>query len=117
MWVFPFADSAPTVLLNYRTDDVDAEFPRHPPAVRAAFGPEPTGRISASLRPVEAADDSCSIGRAGASGYLAPRAGRALGDAAWCVTLYAGMGASTALAGADLLGTMLDRHPADRPAR
>ncbi|MEU6782183.1 FAD-dependent monooxygenase [Nonomuraea angiospora] len=34
-----------------------------------------------------------------------------VGDAAWCVTLYAGMGASSGMAGADLLGTMPARHP------
>ena len=39
-----------------------------------------------------------------------------VGDAAWCLTLYSGMGASTALAGADLLGTMLEHHPHDVPA-
>ncbi|MFE1589282.1 hypothetical protein [Streptomyces sp. NPDC059402] len=33
-----------------------------------------------------------------------------LGDAAWCLTLYSGMGASTAMAGADLLGTLLQRN-------
>ncbi|MFC4071962.1 hypothetical protein [Actinoplanes subglobosus] len=32
------------------------------------------------------------------------------GDAAWCLTLYSGMGASTGMAGADLLGTMIERH-------
>lgn len=36
-----------------------------------------------------------------------------LGDAAWCVTLFAGFGSSLAVAGADLLGTMLERHPGD----
>lgn len=36
-----------------------------------------------------------------------------LGDAAWCVTLFAGFGSSLAVAGADLLGTALDRHPGD----
>lgn len=39
-----------------------------------------------------------------------------LGDAAWCVTLFAGFGSSLAVAGADLLGTALDRHPGDIPA-
>jgi len=38
-----------------------------------------------------------------------------VGDAAWCLTLYSGMGASAGLAGADLLGTMLERHPHDVP--
>jgi 2-polyprenyl-6-methoxyphenol hydroxylase-like FAD-dependent oxidoreductase len=34
-----------------------------------------------------------------------------LGDAAWCLTLFAGAGASLALTGADLLGAALARHP------
>ncbi|MDT0529283.1 FAD-dependent oxidoreductase [Micromonospora sp. DSM 115977] len=33
-----------------------------------------------------------------------------LGDAAWCVTLFAGHGATLALAGADQLGAALQRH-------
>lgn len=33
-----------------------------------------------------------------------------LGDAAWCVTLFAGYGAGLALAGADELGAALERH-------
>ena len=36
-----------------------------------------------------------------------------LGDAAWCPTLYSGMGATSALAGADALGLMLAKHPDD----
>ena len=36
-----------------------------------------------------------------------------VGDSAWCVTLFAGMGVSAGLAGADLLGTMLERHAGD----
>ncbi|MFG3644692.1 FAD-dependent oxidoreductase [Micromonospora sp. NPDC047762] len=39
-----------------------------------------------------------------------------LGDAAWCVTLFAGHGAALALAGADHLGTALRRHADDLPA-
>ena len=39
-----------------------------------------------------------------------------LGDAAWCVTLFAGHGAALALAGADQLGTALRRHGDDIPA-
>ena len=33
-----------------------------------------------------------------------------LGDAAWCVTLFAGYGSSLAVAGADALGAALERH-------
>ena len=36
-----------------------------------------------------------------------------LGDAAWCPTLYSGMGATSGLAGADALDIMLARHPGD----
>jgi 2-polyprenyl-6-methoxyphenol hydroxylase-like FAD-dependent oxidoreductase len=39
-----------------------------------------------------------------------------LGDAAWCVTLFAGYGSSLAVGGAELLGTALQRHPDDVPA-
>ncbi|WP_229070034.1 FAD-dependent oxidoreductase [Actinoplanes sp. DH11] len=39
-----------------------------------------------------------------------------LGDAAWCVTLFAGHGAGLALAGADRLGEALSRHGDDVPA-
>ncbi|WP_326829732.1 FAD-dependent monooxygenase [Streptosporangium sp. NBC_01810] len=36
-----------------------------------------------------------------------------LGDAAWCVTLFAGYGSALAVGGADLLGTALADHPGD----
>jgi 2-polyprenyl-6-methoxyphenol hydroxylase-like FAD-dependent oxidoreductase len=36
-----------------------------------------------------------------------------LGDAAWCVTLFAGFGSSLAVAAADQLGAALERHPGD----
>ncbi|MCK2220268.1 FAD-dependent monooxygenase [Actinomadura sp. ATCC 31491] len=39
-----------------------------------------------------------------------------LGDAAWCVTLFAGYGSSLAVGGAALLGDALDRSPGDVPA-
>ncbi|ADD44418.1 monooxygenase FAD-binding protein [Stackebrandtia nassauensis DSM 44728] len=39
-----------------------------------------------------------------------------LGDAAWCVTLFAGYGSSLAVGGADLLGSAIERHPGDIPA-
>ncbi|MEU3164729.1 FAD-dependent monooxygenase [Streptosporangium sp. NPDC006930] len=39
-----------------------------------------------------------------------------LGDAAWCVTLFAGYGSALAVGGADRLGTELAAHPGDVPA-
>ncbi|ADJ47424.1 FAD-dependent oxidoreductase [Amycolatopsis mediterranei S699] len=118
MWLFPFDGSPQTVLLNYHTDDVDAEF-RQPPVqrVRAAFGPEPTGRtLGEVLDALETAEDVLfdSVEQV----HMDSRhRGRVVlvGDSAWCVTLYAGMGVSMGMSGADLLGTILERHPGDVP--
>ncbi|MEU1726198.1 FAD-dependent monooxygenase [Nonomuraea sp. NPDC005692] len=114
MWVFPFKDRPPTVLLSYHTDDVNAEFNR-PMAerVREAFGPEPAGpALGAALDALESAGQVLfdSVEQVRMDRWHRGRV-VLVGDAAWCVTLYAGMGASSGMAGADLLGTMLDRHP------
>ncbi|MFH9089716.1 FAD-dependent monooxygenase [Streptomyces sp. NPDC017673] len=113
VWTFPFADHLPTVLFNYRTDDEDAQF-RNPPieSLRRAFGPEPTGPVLEHLfQQFEQADDYLfdSVHQVEMSSWHTDRV-VLLGDAAWCLTLYSGMGASTALAGADLLGTLLQRN-------
>ncbi|GAB3209608.1 FAD-dependent monooxygenase [Marinactinospora thermotolerans] len=115
-WTFAFGDHAPGLLFSWRTGDVDAEFAR--PAVesvRAAFGPEPPGPILGQLmEELEQADDFLfdSVHQVRMRQWHHGRV-VLLGDAAWCLTLYSGMGASTAMAGAELLGTMLDRHPDD----
>lgn len=116
MWVFAFEDHDPTILLSYRTDDVDAEFTA-PPAerVRAAFGPQPPGStLGAVLDELERTDAPLfdSVEQVRLDTWHRGRV-VLLGDSAWCVTLYAGMGVSSGLAGADLLGTMLERHPGD----
>ncbi|MDX2606719.1 FAD-dependent monooxygenase [Streptomyces caniscabiei] len=118
VWVFPFADLTPSVLFFYRTDDVDAEFTR--PAIdslRAAYGPEPTGpTLGWLLDQFEKAPDHLfdSAEQVHLDHWHRGRV-VLVGDAAWCLTVYSAMGASTGLAGADLLGTMLERHPHDVP--
>ncbi|MGW0706223.1 FAD-dependent monooxygenase [Streptomyces sp. NPDC002643] len=117
-WVFAFADRPPTVLFTYRTDDVDGEFTR--PAIdslRAVFGPEPTGStLGWLLDRFEQAPDHL-FDTAEQVRLDTWHRGRVVlvGDSAWCLTLYSGMGASSGLAGADMLGTMLERYPADVP--
>jgi 2-polyprenyl-6-methoxyphenol hydroxylase-like FAD-dependent oxidoreductase len=119
VWVFSFGDRPPTVLFSYRTDDVDAEFTR--PAiesVRTAYGPEATGStLGWLLDQFEKSPDYLfdSVEQVRLDHWHRGRV-VLVGDAAWCLTLYSGMGASTGLAGADLLGTMLERHPDDVPA-
>lgn len=112
VWTFPFTDHQPGVLFNYRTDDEDAQF-RRPPieSLRRAFGPEPTGPVLEHLlQQFEQADDHLfdSVHQVEMPTWHTDRV-VLLGDSAWCLTLYSGMGASTALAGADLLGTLLQR--------
>ncbi|TYB56131.1 FAD-dependent oxidoreductase [Nonomuraea sp. PA05] len=117
--VFPFGDGPPTVLFSYRTDDVDAEFTK-PPAqrIREVYGPEPLGALmEAAVQVLESGGeylfDSVEQSRLDAWHH-----GRVvlIGDAAWCVTLYAGMGATSGIAAADLLGIMLQRHPGNLQA-
>ncbi|PRY57166.1 FAD-dependent monooxygenase [Glycomyces artemisiae] len=118
-WMFPFKDHPPSLLFSYRTQNVDAEFSRAPiESIRAAFGPQPPGPILEELfSRFESADEFLfdSVNQ-----VRMPRwhDGRVVlvGDAAWCVTLYAGMGASSGIAGGELLGTMLERHVGDVPA-
>ncbi|GAA1677116.1 FAD-dependent oxidoreductase [Mycolicibacterium murale] len=116
MWVFAFADHNPTIMISYRTDDVDAEFTRPAPErIREVFSDRPLGTtLSDVLDALDHADnvlfDSAEQVRA-----QSWHRGRVVlvGDSAWCVTLYAGMGVSAGLIGADLLGEVLERHPGD----
>ncbi|MFI6478325.1 FAD-dependent monooxygenase [Nonomuraea sp. NPDC050663] len=117
--VFPFRDHPPSLLFSYRTRDLDAEF-RRPPidSIRAAFGPQPPGPLLEHLfSRFEQAPEHLfdSVNQVKMPSWHHGRV-VLIGDAAWCVTLYAGMGASSGIAGAELLGTMLRRHPGDLPA-
>ncbi|WP_346281179.1 FAD-dependent monooxygenase [Pseudonocardia sp.] len=116
MWVFSFAGRLPTVLLTHRTTDVDVEVRRTPAeGFRAAFGPEPTGKILGQvLTELENADQVVfdSVEQVRMDHWHNGRV-VLVGDSAWCVTLYSGMGVSAGLAGAELLGTMLQRHSND----
>lgn len=116
MWLFPFRDVPQTVLLNYHTDDVDAEFTR-PPAerVRQAFGAEPAGRVLGEVLDTLDTTKDLLFDSVEQTRMDRWHRGRVVlvGDSAWCVSLYAGMGVSMGFSGADLLGTMLARHPGD----
>ncbi|SDL29990.1 FAD binding domain-containing protein [Nocardioides sp. YR527] len=114
VWVFGFADHTPTVMFSYRTDDENAQFQGAPiDRLRDAFGPEEAGPILENLfDQFDAAEDSLfdSVHQVVMPTWHTDRV-VLVGDAAWCLTLYSGMGASTGIAGADLLGTTLARNP------
>ncbi|MBE1490646.1 2-polyprenyl-6-methoxyphenol hydroxylase-like FAD-dependent oxidoreductase [Plantactinospora soyae] len=114
-WTFPMVgESAPSIMFSYRTKNIDAEFRRSPAeSLRRAFGRTSLGPVLGHmLHEYERAD---TVLFDSADEVVMPRwhNGRVvlLGDAAACPTLFVGMGVSSALAGADLLGTMLEQHP------
>jgi 2-polyprenyl-6-methoxyphenol hydroxylase-like FAD-dependent oxidoreductase len=114
-WVFGFADRAPTALLTYRTADVSEQF---------------TGDRVERLRSVYSGMDDPvvryvldELGRApellfdSVHQVRMPRwsTGRVVlvGDAAWCLNLYSGMGATSALRGGAELGRAMRDAPDD----
>jgi 2-polyprenyl-6-methoxyphenol hydroxylase-like FAD-dependent oxidoreductase len=107
-----------SAFFTYRCAEPSRELDRGPvDALDAAFGdlaagvPEAIGHLRAD--PSVAYFDGVSQVdmRRWSTGRVA-----LLGDAAWCVTLFAGHGAALALAGADQLGIALDRYGHDVPA-
>jgi 2-polyprenyl-6-methoxyphenol hydroxylase-like FAD-dependent oxidoreductase len=119
MYMFPLVGLTPRALLAYRTADVDAEF-REPPAqrLREVFSSGPTdrelGHVLSELDNVKDANNVLfdSLEQVRMNRWHAGRV-VLVGDSAWSMTLLAGMGVSTGLAGAELLGTLLQRFPDD----
>ena len=107
-----------SAFFTYRIEDADAEVARGPvEALVAAFG-DLGGGVPDALD--QLADNPAGAYFDTVSQVVMDRwsRGRAvlLGDAAWCVTVFAGFGAASALAGADRLGTALQDHDTDIPA-
>ncbi|MCX5121669.1 FAD-dependent oxidoreductase [Micromonospora sp. NBC_00362] len=107
-----------SAFFTYRSAEPAADLGRGPvDALRAAFG-DLSGGVPDAIDHLEA--DPASAYFDAVSQVVMPRwsSGRVvlLGDAAWCVTLFAGHGAALALAGADQLGAALRRHAANLPA-
>lgn len=116
--VFSFEDHAPTVLFSYKTQDVDADRARAKEIgvaarLREVYGPQPLGdMVEAALRHLENTDEFLfdSVEQAHVDHWHHGNV-MLLGDAAWCPTLYSGMGATSSLSGADVLRAMLQKHP------
>ncbi|GAB4101865.1 FAD-dependent monooxygenase [Micromonospora taraxaci] len=107
-----------SAFFTYRCADPARELERGPvDALRATFG-DLAGGAPEAIRHLQTDPAGAYFDRV--SQVDSPRwsAGRTvlLGDAAWCVTLFAGHGAALALAGADQLGTALRRHGDDVPS-
>ncbi|MFD6568436.1 FAD-dependent oxidoreductase [Micromonospora profundi] len=107
-----------SAFFTYRCADPGVDLRRGPvDALGAAFG-DLGGGVPEAIRHLEKDPDNAYFDAV--SQVVMPRwsTGRVvlLGDAAWCVTLFAGHGAALALAGADHLGAALRRHGDDLPA-
>lgn len=114
--VFPFDDRRSTVLFSYYAADPDAERKGRPAdQIRKVFGPEPLGPVlEDALRQMEASD--AVLWDIAEQVHLSTwHQGRVVlvGDSAWCPSLYSGMGASSGLAGANVLGRRLEKHGDD----
>lgn len=112
LWVFPYRDRPPTALFAYRVPDVAAELRRDPFVALSARYAGMGGPVPYALEGLRTAPeylfDSVQQVRMGRW-----HRGRVLllGDAAWCLTLYSGMGASTGMMGAAALGDALAAQP------
>ncbi|SUD49488.1 3-hydroxybenzoate 6-hydroxylase 1 [Nocardia otitidiscaviarum] len=107
-----------SAFFTYRSTDPAAEVARGPvDALTGAFV-DLGGGIAEALAQLEHASNSAYFDAV--RQVTLPRWSRGnvvlLGDAAWCVTVFAGYGAALALHGADRLGAAVAAHGTDTPA-
>lgn len=118
MWVFGFADRAPTVLLTYRTKDIQEQFIGSPIGrLRAAFSGMDDAAVGHALDSIQQAPDYVfdSVHQVKMPRWSKGRVAL-VGDAAWCLNLYSGMGASIGLPAGAQLGAAMRQHPGDLAA-
>ncbi|MFJ4655714.1 FAD-dependent oxidoreductase [Nocardia sp. NPDC088792] len=107
-----------SAFFTYRCPDPGAELALGAaPALTRAFG-DLGGGVADALHQLEADPATAYFDSVGQIVMDRWSHGRVvlLGDAAWCVTVFAGYGAALALDGADRLGTALAAHGDDIPA-
>jgi 2-polyprenyl-6-methoxyphenol hydroxylase-like FAD-dependent oxidoreductase len=117
LWVFPYRDRPPTALFAYRVPDVAAELRREPVAALSARYDGMGGPVPYALEALRHAPERLfdSVQQVRMRRWHRGRV-LLLGDAAWCLTLYSGMGASTGMMGAAALGDALTAQPRDLTA-
>ncbi|WP_406408619.1 FAD-dependent monooxygenase [Streptomyces halstedii] len=118
VWVFGLADRAPTALLTYCTKDIAAQFTGdRTERLRAVFDDMGHPAVRHVLDALSATSDYLfdSVHQVKVKRWST---GRVLltGDAAWCLNLFSGMGATAALRGGAELGRALRAHPDDLDA-
>lgn len=111
LWIFPLQDHTPTALFTYRTDDIDGQFKKPPvETLREVYrGMDETGIVDEALGDLEKAGKNYLFDSVHEVWMPKWYQGRVVlvGDAAWCLTLYSGVGASMGLKGGYELGEAL----------
>lgn len=113
LWVFPLEDHTPTALFTYRTDDIDAQFKDSPvETLRKVYtGMDQMNIISEALGDLEQSKDYLfdSVHTVKMKKWSKGRV-VLVGDAAWCLTLYSGMGATAGIKGGYELACALEKN-------
>jgi 2-polyprenyl-6-methoxyphenol hydroxylase-like FAD-dependent oxidoreductase len=118
VWVFGLADHAPTALLTYRTGDIQEQFSgSRVERLRAVFSGMDDPVVRHVLDSLDEAPDHLfdSVHQVKMPRWSTGRV-VLVGDAAWCMNLYSGMGATSSLRGGAALGAALAEHPDDLDA-
>lgn len=113
LWVFPLEDHTPTALFTYRTKDLDAQFKKSPvETLREVYaGMDNMGIIAEALDDLSQSKDYLfdSVHTVKMDKWSKGRV-VLVGDAAWCMTLYSGMGATGGIKGGYELAEALDKY-------
>lgn len=113
-WSFPLTGTEHTVLFTYRTKEIDQQFSRPPAQVlREVFGGMyGQGYLNEALEQLENSPQALfdSVGHVKMSRWHKGRV-VLVGDSAWCLTLYSGMGATASMMGGAQLARSLTEHP------
>jgi 2-polyprenyl-6-methoxyphenol hydroxylase-like FAD-dependent oxidoreductase len=118
VWVFGLADHAPTALLTYRTTDIQEQFSgSRVQRLRSVFSGMDDPVVRHVLDSLEEAPDHLfdSVHQVRMPRWSKGRV-VLVGDAAWCMNLYSGMGATSSLRGGAALSAALREHPEDLAA-
>ncbi|CAM3320405.1 FAD-dependent oxidoreductase [Tsukamurella hominis] len=112
--VFRPRGHAPSAFFTYRTATAEADATGSPADALAAHFGDLSGPVHEAARRAAGAGDAYfdSVSQVVMDTWSSGRV-VLVGDAAWCVSLFAGHGAGLALAGADRLGRALAAQPGD----
>lgn len=114
LWIFAMEGTNPTALFTYRTKNIDAQFTRPQAEVlREVYaGMSAGGAVPAAIAEFEKAPQTLfdSVHQVRMPSWHQGRV-VLVGDAAWCMTLYSGMGATAGMLGGAALGDALAAHP------